>query len=527
MPAVHQPPTTDEPRAGRACSSGPQRERVGERIGLPVLLAATALLYLAGLAGIDLWTPDEPRYAAIAEELRSFRHGLDGLVLLHLNDEVYTQKPPLYFWLAALFGAPGGRVDELAARLPSALAGLAAVAMTALLGRRMLVRPWAALLAGGLLATSFRFAFTARRAQLDVLLTAFELAAIVLFWRLETATGGTGNARRSPGVIAALHASLGAAALVKGPVGWLPLAVFGVFLVWEGRGRAFREIVPWWAWSLSLGPLVAWSATAVALAPPGFAEIAIGENLLGRFFEGTSHARPLYYYLYQLPLDFLPWTLLLPTAIPILLRAARERPARGGDERRPVSPRTARFLTAWVGVPLLFFSLSAGKRGVYLLPVFPALALLATLALARAPRRVRSPERAGAIALVCVALLEMLIAQSVFPRLDSEKSLRPIAQTVAAAAGPDESVGVYGLSPIEGSLGYYAGVRVTSLRTLAALERYLAAGGRLVLLRERDLEAHGRRLDLREIAGMRSGRRRLILAGAAERSSLGEDGNSG
>ncbi len=516
MPAVHQPPTTDHPREGQASQHAPQRER----IGYWALIAATGLLFLAGLGVIDLWTPDEPRYAAIAEELRSFRHGFDGLVLLHLNDEAYTQKPPLYFWLAALLGTPGGRVDEIAARLPSALAGIAAVAMTALLGRRLLARPWAALLAAGLLATSFRFAFTARRAQLDVLLTALELAAIALFWRLETTPGGIEGARRSPAAIAGLHASLGAAALVKGPVAWLPFAVFGVFLAWEGRLRAFCEIAPWWAWMLSMGPLATWAAAAVALAPPGFAEIAIGENLIGRFFEGSSHARPFYYYLYQLPLDFLPWTLLLPLAIPILMRAGRDR---GPRVRRadPVSPRAARFLIAWIAVPLLFFSLSAGKRGVYLLPVFPALALVGTLALERAPRRIQSPYRACLAVLILVAVLEGVVALSVFPRLDPEKSLRPIARAVAARAGPDEIVGVFGLSTIEGALGYYAGLRVASLPTRETLERYLEAGGRLVLLRERDLGSLGGRLELRAIETMRSGRRALVLAGSSGAVSHG------
>ena len=114
-----------------------------------------------------------------------------------------------------------------------------------------------------------------------------------------------------------------------------------------------------------------------------------------------------------------------------------------------------------------------------------------------------------------------MIALCVFPQLNPEKSLRPVARAVAAQAHPHESVGVFGLSPIEGALGYYAGVRVASLRTLESVERYLETGGRLVLLRERDLEAIGERLGLRAIEGMRSGRRRLILAGTTEVISPG------
>ena len=101
------------------------------------LLLGAALLLLAGLGRVGAWAPDEPRYLQVAEEMRSLRHGRAGLVLPHLNDRPYDQKPPLYFWLAALAGGPGGRVSETAARLPSALAGLACVALTLSLGTRL------------------------------------------------------------------------------------------------------------------------------------------------------------------------------------------------------------------------------------------------------------------------------------------------------------------------------------------------------------------------------------------------------
>ena len=222
-------------------------------VSILALLVCACLLYGLGLGGTDLWAPDEPRYGAIAEELRSFRHGSSGLVLLHLNDVPYTQKPPLYFWLAAAIGAPFGRVHEVAARLPSAIAGVFCVGLTAWIGRMLFARSMPAVLAAGLLATSFRFAFTARRAQLDVLLTCFELAAIAIFLFLESKRGGIENARRFPLALVGLHTSLGAAALVKGPVGWLPLLVFAGYLAWEGRLSAFRAIAPLWAWFLSLG----------------------------------------------------------------------------------------------------------------------------------------------------------------------------------------------------------------------------------------------------------------------------------
>jgi len=470
------------------------------------LLLGVVLLYGAGLGARDLWAPDEPRYGAIAEELRSFRHGARGLVLLHLNDVPYTQKPPLYFWLAALAGVPGGRVDEWAARLPSALAGIGCVVWTAILGRWLFRRPEVALLAAGLLATSFRFAFSARRVQLDVLLVFFELSALAAFLWLELRRGGVENAREHPGAIAGLHGALGAAALVKGPVAWLPLAILGVFLVWEGRRRAFGRLFPVWSWLLLLGPVSLWIVAAAALAPTGFAETAVSENLFGRFFAGTSHARPIYYYLYQLPLDFLPWSLLGPLAGWSLWRTAR------------AGERSHRFVIVWVAVPLVFFSLSAGKRGIYMLPVFPALALAVAAGLADfASRRVgwERWKRGLAIAIAAVASIELILFTLGPPRLEDEKSPRPIAHAAAARLAPGAPLGVYGLRPIEGGIAYYGDVRIASLENEEALDAFLRVPEGLVLMRARHFDAMTRDLDLVVVERFRSGRRELVLTRVA------------
>lgn len=499
------------------------------------LLLAVGLLYGLGLGARDLWAPDEPRYGAIAEELRSFRHGAPGLVLLHLNDAPYTQKPPLYFWLAALAGLPFGRVDELAARLPSALAGVGCVGLTALLGRWLLGHAGASLLAAGMLATSFRFVWTARRVQLDVLLTFFELLAIVIFLWLELRRGGIERARTHPAALAGLHGALGAAALVKGPVGWLPLLVFAGYLAWEGRLRAFRSLVPPWAWLLSVAPIALWITSAVALAPAGFADRAVVENLVGRFFGGTSHARPFYYYAYQLPLDFLPWSLLLPFALPVVWHWARSRPPASDRVVRsphpaPIAPsrrnsgrhKAARLLLAWIGLPLVFFTLSAGKRGLYLLPVFPALALVAAAVVVEAASRPEWGWKGLSLAylariVVGVALLEWTIFAAVLPRLHAEKSPRPIAEAAALGLEPSQAIGVYALRPLEGGITYYSGRSVVSLQTPAQLERFLTAGGQRVILRTRHLEALPLERELREITRLRRGHRSIAVVGPAAR----------
>jgi 4-amino-4-deoxy-L-arabinose transferase-like glycosyltransferase len=349
-----------------------------------------AIVLLSGLGSVDASAPDEPRYLQVAEEMRSMQHGAGGLLLLHLNGEVYAQKPPLYYWLAALFGLPTHRVTELAARLPSALAGIAVIWLTLHLGSR-LFGGFTGVLGAALLLSVFEFAHLARRVQLDVLLTLFEMGALVAFWWLDR---GLGSRRWQ---LTLMHGALGLALLTKGPVGFLiPFLTIVAYLVWERRARDIARLFLSWRLVLSLGPALVWIVAALALAPAGFAGEAVGTNLIGRFFAGTSHPRPIYYYLYQFPLDFMPWTLLWPMVYLVGRRRIFSSAEQVGD---PESRRAWRFLLSCVAVSLVFFSVSGGKRGLYLLPAFPAMALVCADSLVRTlsgRSRMPRPLTAGA-----------------------------------------------------------------------------------------------------------------------------------
>ncbi len=536
-----------------------------------LLVAAALLLYCAGLGQLEASAPDEPRYLQIADELRAHERGPADLLLLRLNGEPYSQKPPLYFWLAAAAGSAGGRVTELAGRLPSALAGVATVALTFALGRR-LFGARSGLVGGALLLTTYELAKLARRAQLDPLLALLELAALFAFWRLDR---GIGRARAN---VAALHAALGLAVLTKGPVGFLvPLLALLAFLAWEGRLRDLRGVLPPWALLLSLGPGLAWISAATALAPSGFADEALTQNLIGRFFEGTAHARPIYYYLYQLPIDFLPWTLLWP-CIALAARRTLARAASDDDARRAF-----RFLLAWVGVSFVFFSLSSGKRGLYLVPAFPALALLcadgarawlaerdhppaglwalsigialalaalaglgAALAAGRAvgfaPEDVAVFDRAGlarfaaALGLVVAAAAggwaRLLRVQAparrflgvpigavyaallatfllLLPAIDAVRSVRPIAAGAAALTPPQRAIGLFGDHNLVGGLAYYADRPVVELAQPGDVATFFAAGGRVVVAPA--ARAQAARLPGTTAQSFRSGERRVLL----------------
>jgi 4-amino-4-deoxy-L-arabinose transferase-like glycosyltransferase len=536
-----------------------------------LVLAAAAALLLAGLGRLDADAPDEPRALQIAEELRSFEHGAAGLVVLHLNGEVYTQKPPLYYWLAALAGAPTGRVTEWAARLPSALAGICVVGLTLLLGTRLL-GSGAGVLGAALLLSTWEFAYLARRVQFDVLLTAFELAALASFWWLDR---GMGSARRHQLV---LHGALGLAVLTKGPVGFLiPALTIVAFLLWERRPRDIRRAFPLWGLVLSLGPGLLWLAAATHLTPSGYAATAVGENVIGRFFSGTSHARPFWYYLWSFPVHFLPWTLAWPV---VFLVGRRSIFAPGGDESQA---RAWRFLLAGIATSLAFFSVSAGKRSLYLLPVYPATALLCADALLRwlsgRPRLPRAfwvgaglvlalllalaAEAIGAglgrpfwldaerlaelrlpyllafgcgllgvalagfaagwlwvrnrvpayvfpgLAAATVAAVELTVFLLLLPALEPTQTLRPTAEAAGQHTPADARIGVLGSRSLVGGLNYYGRRRVEVLRTPEDVERFFGEGGRALVLKRKKLERLTVPVEI--VHKARSGKRELIV----------------
>src|SRR5262249_9773502 len=308
--------------------------------------------------------------------------------LLHLDGEPYTQKPPLYFWLAAAAGVPRARVDEWAARLPSAVAGVLAVAATATLGAQLFGGATGTL-GAALLLTPFAFAFAARSAPLGVLLALFVTVALAAFGRADRAPCAS---RRD---LVALHGALGLAVLTKGPVGWVvPVLAMAAFLAWERRLGALRRAFPIWGFALAFGPALLWLAAAAWLAPSGWLDAAVTENLLGRFVAGTSHGRPLYYEIEKLPGHLLPWTPLLGLVVWT---------APGGLRSDPDRRRAWRFCLAWAVTTLVFFSLSASKRPRYVMTSFPAYSLLMADAVRARLAAVRRPLRALALGSACYA----------------------------------------------------------------------------------------------------------------------------
>jgi 4-amino-4-deoxy-L-arabinose transferase-like glycosyltransferase len=327
-----------------------------------LLLTAVALIF-PNLGAPSLWDLDEGNNAEAAREMLD----CGNWVVPTFNYQLRVDKPALLYWLQIgayrLFG-----INEFAARVPSALAALAAVGMTYEFGRH-LFGSVTGLLAGLVLASTALFCASAHFANPDALLNAFTLLTLLLFWRSFV---GRGRAWSAAGGISA-----GFAVLAKGPVGLLlPAAVIAVFLLWSrklrllwGRGLLVATL----AFLLVALPWYIWVGVETKIA---FLRGFLMEHNVGRYLHSMEHhGGPVYYYLGVLAIGFAPWSAFLGLA------GWYGTGRRAGDDVQQVLtelvlPAGYRFLWCWIAVYLVFFSLAGTKLPNYILPVYAPLAIL-------------------------------------------------------------------------------------------------------------------------------------------------------
>lgn len=381
------------PDAGAPAAAAPERTAARSSRAQWLVLAACLLLFGYGLAG----TPFRALFDDVDRALiaRNMADRGDWVTPWYHGRPLYT-KPPLLYWLGAVSYGLLGRRDELPADLVSVLCATVAVLATWGLGRRLLGDR--AALAGALtLATAYLFLLMARQPMIDMALTAGLTGCLAALARLRFAPPA-----RPAAWWAAAAVGLAAAILAKGP---LPLALFAAAalpLAWPERAGAPAAPAAATPASIAMATEAAAAAAAAAATPPDgpgrrrawrragrvalFLTVVAGlvlpwflkvgalplagqtwrYELLGRLSEASPDRpwpqRPWWFYLADMT-NFLPWLLLLPAALALAWQRRRE--------------RRWLFLLAWgVGGLLLFSVSSPSKRSYYLLPLYPAFALM-------------------------------------------------------------------------------------------------------------------------------------------------------
>ena len=498
-------------------------------LALPVLLALAVPTIFLGLGRTSLWEPDEPAFAEASRQMLASGDYLTP----YFNGEATLDQPALFYWLqAATFRQLG--VSEYAARMPAGLAGLGCLVLVYVIGLR-LFSARAGLLAAVALGTTFRFVVLTRTGLPDTALLFFTLAALYAFIRAADAD--------PPGSWIALLGWVAVAlgVLTKGPVGLLPLLIWLPWLVLSGRLGGLRRMR--FATGVLLMLIIAapWYFYMAWTHGREFVEVALLSELMLRYASAPGVERGPLFYLAVWPADAMPWTLYIVGAVASVVFGwgGLSSDQRGG----------ASLCVIWIGAVIALGLVSADRLPQYLLPLYPAGALLVGMLFDRAAadageagpwtglanwltalgllalgglsgwllqRLFGTPLMSVAMALPAALVLGAifmvifqrsgrplwafgvvapvlalgygLLAVEVVPRdLERFKPIRPLAEIAAAQPGADRQIGLY--RDRSQGVVFYARQNVERLATADDAAAFLSEDGvRLCILPDGDLE---------------------------------------
>ena len=320
-----------------------------------LLLALCFLQFFWRLGDIPFYSRGESREGLVVWEMVK----TGNLILPMINGDYIPFKPPLFHWIGVLAAKITGGVDEFSIRFPSALFAALGALLTYTAGARL----WnerAGRFAAFVLATNSEWWRAGAQAQVDMTLAFFITATLLLFYYMSR------EGKYSRGHSIALAFLWACATLAKGPLGCLvPLLTVIAFL---GLRRDFAMLKKL---HLVSGAAVfvlvvgSWYGLALSQGGPAFFMRKIVEENIGTSRGTWCHYQPIYYFVPVFFYNLAPWSVFLfPIAFSIFRR------------RQILSESGLLFPVVWFMAVFLFFSIALGKRAVYILPLYPAFALL-------------------------------------------------------------------------------------------------------------------------------------------------------
>lgn len=331
-----------------------------------LLLVFSLIAFLPGFFQVPPVDRDEARFAQATKQMLERGEYVD----IRFQDEVRYKKPVGIYWLQAAavkageaLGVPHARTTIWLYRLPSLAGAIGAVLMTYWTALAFVARR-AALLAALMMASSILLGVEARLAKTDALLLFTSLAAMGAMARVYLIS------RRAPGVSigwqlpAIFWTALAGGVLLKGPLILMFVGLAAVTLAILDRSAR---------WMLALRPLAGFAWMAVLVLPwfiaivsrsgEGFFAVSVQEDMLEKLTGGHEfHGAPPGYYLVLFSVTFWPGSVLAALATPIVWKARRE--------------VGAQFLLAWLLPSWIVFEIVVAKLPHYVLPLYPAIAIL-------------------------------------------------------------------------------------------------------------------------------------------------------
>ncbi|MFN9604748.1 MAG: ArnT family glycosyltransferase [Planctomycetota bacterium] len=425
-------------------------------LDLAILFVVGVLVLFLQLGNSRFWDQDEGYYASVAYEM--YRRG--DWIVPTFNEQLFAHKPPMMYW-GMLLGFHAFGVSEFSARIPSAIFGFGTVLLVYFLGRRLYGRD-AGLIAGLAMSSCLMFTVVSRSATADAYLTFFVSLAIFL-WSIDAlkvcvaTPASTENFQIRWRTWVATYAAMGCAVLSKGPIGLaFPITIlasvhllepwFASIASTRGASRADRlrgalQILNPWNVVRTLWRMRPITGIAVVCLVSGpwflamqwktdgaFLGEFLGVHHLQRFSEAMdNHSGPVYYYVIACLVGLYPWSAFaIPTTLTWFHLESRSRSFRGWL-----------IISMWIAVYLVVFSLASTKLPNYVIPAYPAFALIigayvATWVSSPLPGAWRW-QAIGWIAMVSVGLLVIVGPLSLTflePSVSSIKSLSFDASTL-------------------------------------------------------------------------------------------------
>jgi 4-amino-4-deoxy-L-arabinose transferase-like glycosyltransferase len=392
------------------------------------LVALAVLLYWPGQMQVPPLDRDEPRFAQASKQMVE----TGNFVEISFQDEPRLKKPIGIYWLqsaSAALLAPDDPKALWAYRLPSLVGMVLSVLLTAGIGRVLFKGPVGAI-GSALFAVAILPGVEAHLAKTDAVLLACILAAqwgLSRAWMAQHPETARGPVAMTPWIAAAFWLAIGAGVLVKGPVVVLIAGLTALSLtLWQRRIGWLRALQPLWGVPLALAVIVPWFVAIHFATDGAFWDEAVGRDFLAKIDAGQErHGGPPGLYLLLVWITFWPAAALLGFAA---LGAWRGRAA-----------PAVQFCLAWIVPNWLVFEAVATKLPHYVMPTYPAIALLAAYMLVRAGQKPRVRWVAEAVrAPVWVAVgVAGGLALAMFagpPFIGGDFALGNIAAAVAFAA---------------------------------------------------------------------------------------------
>jgi len=427
-----------------------------------------AVLTLHRLGAGDVCTGNEAVEGVFVQQMVEHDH----LLFPVENGNVPMYKPPLFHWTAVAIDRVFGirKVTAANLRLPSAVYAIAGALLTMICAYEICGLE-VAVLAGLTLAASYQYISQGRFGRVDMALCFFESLSLFAFLRWmprdPTLSGRDARFESNLPALYLLAVALGLGVLAKGPVGAiLPGISIVIFMVVERRGPQIVTMLDPGAIILGAAIASSWYFACYFGGRYAFLNRQLDTENVGRFF-GSLGAMAPWYYLKPILLNSAPLSVLVPIAAvyallsPIVSSPNPTSPHGGGrvaeGDAGGVTRSAVRLFAIFYFATVIFFSIAAYKRRSYLLPVWPAAAVMLARWIVTIPPLAYRRAAIRSFAALCFGLVVFNFIY--IPRAEVQScrddSFRPAAEEIARVVAPADPLYLFGFQEEVAPLLFY------------------------------------------------------------------------